>query len=402
MRPGQEADRAAVEGLGEVARPLEPREVAVGRLPRLPQPRGGNGVEEHHAADAAADAISRGDPALRPEGHAPDPALLDLQRRGSEPLAPGVEDHHAAAEAEAEAADAISRGDLALRPEGHAPDIALLDLQRRGSEPLALGVEEHHAAAVDAAAAITRGDLALRPEGHAPDIALRDLQRRGSEPLALGVEEHHAAAAISRGDLALRPEGHAPDIALLDHQRRGSEPLAPGVEEHHAAAAAAAAAISRGDLALRPEGHARDPALLDLPGRGSEPLAQGVEEHHAADAAISRGDLALRPKGHASDILRRHARCSLSVLRDGPHLCSGLVWKERHVMSICLPDARQLSDEGLQALRLRALRGCELGFTEIEVAELLGLSRETVSRWWTAYAEDGVEALPGERTGRPV
>ena len=71
-------------------------------------------------------------------------------------------------------------------------------------------------------------------------------------------------------------------------------------------------------------------------------------------------------------------------------------------MSICLPDARQLSDEVLQALRLRALRGCELGYTEIEVAELLGLSRETVSRWWTAYAEDGVQALPGERTGRPV
>ena len=71
-------------------------------------------------------------------------------------------------------------------------------------------------------------------------------------------------------------------------------------------------------------------------------------------------------------------------------------------MSICLPDARQLSDEVLQALRLRALRGCELGYTEIEVAELLGLSRETVSRWWIAYAEDGVQALPGERTGRPV
>ena len=71
-------------------------------------------------------------------------------------------------------------------------------------------------------------------------------------------------------------------------------------------------------------------------------------------------------------------------------------------MSISLPDARQLSNEVLQALRLRALRGCELGYTEIEVAELLGLSRETVSRWWTAYAEDGVEALPGERTGRPV
>ena len=40
--------------------------------------------------------------------------------------------------------------------------------------------------------------------------------------------------------------------------------------------------------------------------------------------------------------------------------------------------------------------------SEIEVAELLGLSRETVSRWWTAYVDHGLEALPGDRTGRPV
>ena len=71
-------------------------------------------------------------------------------------------------------------------------------------------------------------------------------------------------------------------------------------------------------------------------------------------------------------------------------------------MAISLPDARQLSDEVLQSLRLRALRGCELGYSEIEVAELLGLSRETVSRWWTAYVDHGLEALPGDRTGRPV
>jgi transposase len=71
-------------------------------------------------------------------------------------------------------------------------------------------------------------------------------------------------------------------------------------------------------------------------------------------------------------------------------------------MAILLPDARQLSDEVLEALRSRALRGCELGYTETEIAELLGLSRETVSRWWTAYAERGMEALPGGRTGRPV
>ena len=36
------------------------------------------------------------------------------------------------------------------------------------------------------------------------------------------------------------------------------------------------------------------------------------------------------------------------------------------------------------------------------MAELLGLSRETVSRWWTAYVDHGLEALPGDRTGRPV
>jgi transposase len=42
-----------------------------------------------------------------------------------------------------------------------------------------------------------------------------------------------------------------------------------------------------------------------------------------------------------------------------------------------------------------------MGYTQSEVAELLGLARETVSRWWSAYAGGGEDALPGERTGRP-
>jgi transposase len=71
-------------------------------------------------------------------------------------------------------------------------------------------------------------------------------------------------------------------------------------------------------------------------------------------------------------------------------------------MAITLPDARQLSDEVLEALRLRAVHGCELGFTEADVADLLGISRETVSRWWSAYVQQGPDALPGDRTGRPV
>src|SRR5262245_54436057 len=71
-------------------------------------------------------------------------------------------------------------------------------------------------------------------------------------------------------------------------------------------------------------------------------------------------------------------------------------------MAITLPDARQLSDEVLEALRLRALRACELGFSESDVAAMLGVARENVSRWWSAYQAAGLGGLPGERTGRPV
>jgi transposase len=71
-------------------------------------------------------------------------------------------------------------------------------------------------------------------------------------------------------------------------------------------------------------------------------------------------------------------------------------------MPIELPDARQLSDEALQVLRVRALRGLELGYSEVDLADLLGVCHETISRWWTAYAADGLSALPGGRTGRPL
>jgi transposase len=70
-------------------------------------------------------------------------------------------------------------------------------------------------------------------------------------------------------------------------------------------------------------------------------------------------------------------------------------------MPIELPDARALSDEALQVLRLRALRGLELGYAEVELADLLGVCHETISRWWTAYRREGLDALPGGRTGRP-
>ena len=59
-------------------------------------------------------------------------------------------------------------------------------------------------------------------------------------------------------------------------------------------------------------------------------------------------------------------------------------------MAIELPDARALSDEAVQVLRLRALRGLELGYTEVDLADLLGVCNATICRWWTAYRTDGV------------
>jgi transposase len=61
-----------------------------------------------------------------------------------------------------------------------------------------------------------------------------------------------------------------------------------------------------------------------------------------------------------------------------------------------------LSDEALQVLRLRALHGIELGYSEVALAGLLGVCNETISRWWTAYTAAGRPSLPGGRTGRPL
>lgn len=71
-------------------------------------------------------------------------------------------------------------------------------------------------------------------------------------------------------------------------------------------------------------------------------------------------------------------------------------------MAIELPDARELPDTVLESLRLRVLHGCELGWSETDLAQVFGLARETICRWWSAYRAGGVDALPHERTGRPI
>jgi transposase len=43
-----------------------------------------------------------------------------------------------------------------------------------------------------------------------------------------------------------------------------------------------------------------------------------------------------------------------------------------------------------------------LGYSGEAVAEILGVTPESVSRWYSAYRRQGVQGLPGERTGSPL
>src|SRR5712672_844441 len=71
-------------------------------------------------------------------------------------------------------------------------------------------------------------------------------------------------------------------------------------------------------------------------------------------------------------------------------------------MAIELPDGRRESNEVLEALRLRAVHARELGYAVVDIAAILGVREETVSRWCSKYDQGGQEALPGDRTGRPI
>ena len=71
-------------------------------------------------------------------------------------------------------------------------------------------------------------------------------------------------------------------------------------------------------------------------------------------------------------------------------------------MAIDLPDGRRESNDVLAALRSRAVRARELGYAVIDIALILGVREETISRWCSRYHRGGREALPGDRTGRPI
>src|SRR3954453_18752313 len=71
-------------------------------------------------------------------------------------------------------------------------------------------------------------------------------------------------------------------------------------------------------------------------------------------------------------------------------------------MTIELADGRGESNDVLDALRLRAVHARELGYAVVDIAAILGVREETVSRWCCRYERGGEEALHGDRTGRPI
>lgn len=71
-------------------------------------------------------------------------------------------------------------------------------------------------------------------------------------------------------------------------------------------------------------------------------------------------------------------------------------------MAVEIPEGRSESDEVLEALRLRAVRARELGYAVADIAAILGVRPETVSRWCGRFERGGQDGLPGDRTGRPT
>jgi transposase len=71
-------------------------------------------------------------------------------------------------------------------------------------------------------------------------------------------------------------------------------------------------------------------------------------------------------------------------------------------MTLARLDTRSESDAVLNALRRRAIHALERGYSGVDVAAILGVTPETVSRWWSAYKAEGPASLGGRRSGRPV
>jgi transposase len=63
-------------------------------------------------------------------------------------------------------------------------------------------------------------------------------------------------------------------------------------------------------------------------------------------------------------------------------------------------DARSLSQDAQEALRVRGVKLLEVGYTQVQVAEVLGVGERQVRRWVKRFRKGGWKALQKRRRGR--
>ena len=64
-------------------------------------------------------------------------------------------------------------------------------------------------------------------------------------------------------------------------------------------------------------------------------------------------------------------------------------------------DAHSLPSVAREDLRRKAVKAVLNGRKQVEVANLFGVSRQSVGKWVKAYREGGAKALKTKRQGRP-
>ncbi len=63
-------------------------------------------------------------------------------------------------------------------------------------------------------------------------------------------------------------------------------------------------------------------------------------------------------------------------------------------------DARSFTQETQEQLRKQAIRLRKIGKTYVEIAEIVGVHRNTVAKWWSKYEAEGAKALKSKKRGR--
>src|SRR4030067_2369164 len=64
-------------------------------------------------------------------------------------------------------------------------------------------------------------------------------------------------------------------------------------------------------------------------------------------------------------------------------------------------DTRTLSPSAQESLRIRAVKAVLDGHTQVKVAGILGVPRQTVGLWVKAHRRGGLRSLQAKKRGRP-